>query len=71
MRTREEKEKLVRESSSDDLLETLISLVERRAHDYFGYDGADRDDVIENFRVTRNEILKRMEASGASERVSN
>ena len=71
MRTREEKEKLVRESTSDDLLETLISLVERRAHDRFMYEEADRDDVVENFRVTRNEILKRMEASGAAERVPN
>ena len=71
MRTREEKEKIVRESTSDDLLETLVGLVERRAHDRFMYEGADRDDVVENFRVTRNEILKRMEASGAPERVPN
>lgn len=71
MRTREEKEKIVRESTSDDLLETLVGLVERRAHDRFMYEGADRDDVVENFRVTRNEILNRMEASGASERVPN
>ena len=71
MRTREEKEKIVREATSDDLLETLVGLVERRAHDRFMYEGADRDDVVENFRVTRNEILKRMEASGASERVPN
>ena len=71
MRTREDKEKIVRESTSDDLLETLIGLVERRAHDRFRYEGADRDDVVENFRVTRNEILYRMEASGASERVPN
>ena len=71
MRTREDKEKLVRESTSDDLLETLVSLVERRAHDRFMYEGADRDDVVENFRVTRNEILKRMEAAGAAERVPN
>ena len=69
MRTREEKEKIVREATSDDLLETLVGLVERRAHDRFMYEGADRDDVVENFRVTRNEILNRMEASGASERV--
>ena len=71
MRTREEKEKTVREATSDDLLETLVGLVERRAHDRFMYEGADRDDVVENFRVTRNEILNRMEASGASERVPN
>lgn len=71
MRTREEKEKIVREATSDDLLETLVGLVERRAHDRFMYEGADRDDVVENFRVTRNEILNRMEASGASERVPN
>ena len=71
MRTREDKEKIVRESTSDDLLETLVGLVERGAHDRFMYEGSDRDGVVENFRVTRNEILKRMEASGASERVQN
>ena len=71
MKTREDKEKMACEADSELLLNTLIDLVRRGAHNYYAYVGADRDDMLENFDVTRDEILKRMEASGASERAPN
>lgn len=71
MLTREDKEKIVRESNPADLMETLIDLVTRGAHDCFTCDHPDRDELVERFSVTRNEILRRMEAAGVVERDSS
>ncbi len=71
MLTREDKEKTARASDDSDLLETLVTLTTLGAHDYFACDRPDRRDITERFRVTRNEILKRMGAANATEHNSN
>ncbi len=61
--TRTEKESIVSASSDSDLLETLVGLVALGAHDRYMCDRPNRDELVEQFSVTRGEILKRMGAA--------